>query len=246
MVVRVALLLLVALAAPVHAGSHDATFAKAFGVSLSQIHDVADYQLPPGDMTHVVIGRYDHGDHVRTGALLMSCTATECEWRRIEFGAADSVEIDGVVDLHGAPRALPARPLPRGTRISGRAMKFPAAVFRTRESKRATGETRARRKVEGTETRVKLYLVSLVEADRGSVVLMDTAEQRSPTGRGFARSYRLDRPDGAKGVALDLIATERATLDRDSRCRAPEPAETIHALDERHFRTKKVTPSKGC
>jgi hypothetical protein len=186
---------------------HAATFAKAFGTS----RDVAEYTLPPGnEMTHVVTGRFESGTYTMTGALLMTCTES-CEWRRADFGAADAIEVHGVVDLHGAAGPLPARALPPGPIKGARAMKFPALVIRTREGKR-----------------VKLYLVSLVDADRGAVVLMDTAEE--PGRRGFVRTYRLDKPD-PKAPPLDIVAKERCT-------------EVIYGLEERHYRTKKVTP--GC
>ncbi len=240
-------------ARPVSAGEHDATFAKAYAVTTAQVHDVAGFELPAGnDATHVVIGRYDNGQYVMTGALVMKCNDpnySECTWRRAEFGAADSVEVAGVVDLHGAPAAIPYRGIARSSgryaKIPGaRGMKFPVLVVRTRESKQATGETRARKKIEGTETRSKLYLISLVDSDRAAVVLMDTAEERSPTGRGYTREYRLDTGD-SKGV-LDVIAKEQRSIDNDSRCKRPEPTEAVFALEDHHYRTKKYTPARGC
>lgn len=232
------------------AGEHDATFAKAFSVTPAQVHDVAGFELPAGnDATHVLIGRFDHGKYVMTGALLMRCNQTECTWRRAEFGAADSIEVTGIVDLHGAPTPIAGRALTRTigryAKVPGaRSMKFPVLVVRTRESKKTTGETRSRKQVTGTETRSKLYLISLIDSDRGSVVLMDTAEERSPTGRGFTREYRLDAGD-SKGV-LDVIAKEQRSIDNDSRCRRPEPTEAVYALEDRHYRTKKFALAKGC
>ncbi len=224
---------------------HKATFAKAFSVTPAQVHEVRSFDLPPGnDATHVVIGRFDYGKYVMTGALVMKCSATECTWRRAEFGAADSVEVSGVVDLHGAPAEIPARAIANGKITGARAMKFPVLVVRTRESKKSTAETRSRKQVEGTESRAKLYLISLVDTDRGSVILMDTAEERSPTGRGFTRSYRLDKGD-TKGV-LDVIAKEQRSIDNDSRCLRPAPTEAVYALEDRHYRAKSYTPGKGC
>jgi len=248
--VRLALIFLVVFAAVAHAGEHDATFAKAFSVTVSQVHDVAGFELPAGnDATHVVIGRYDHGKYVMTGALLMKCSDTECTWRRAEFGAADAIEVAGIVDLHGGPTAIPARALTRSSgryaKVPGaRSMKFPAVVIRTRESQQTTNQPRPRKQVTGTETRARLYLISLIDSDRASVVLMDTAEERLPSGRGFTRSYRLDKGD-AKG-ALDVIAKEQRSLDIDSRCLRPEPTEAVFALEERHYRTKKYALGKGC
>lgn len=244
---RLVVLLVVLVSSTAHA-DHQDTFAKAFSVTRAQVHEVRSFELPPGnDATHVVIGRFDHNKYVMTGAVIMRCSATECTWRRSEFGAADTVEVSGVVDLHGAPTAIPDRNIVNSgnTKIPGvRGMKFPVLVVRTRESKQATGETRSRKKVEGTETRAKLYLISLVDSDRGSVILMDTSEERSPTGRGFTRSYRLDNGD-TKG-SLDVIAREQRRIDNDSRCLRPAPTEAVYALEDRHYRTKSYTPGKGC
>lgn len=232
------------------AGEHDATFAKGFGVTADKVHDVVGYELPAGnDATHVVLGRFGDGTHMITGALVMKCSDTECTWRKIDLGTADAIELTGVVDLHGVPTALSTRALPRGsgryTKVPGaRSMKFPVVAITTRESSQTTAESKSRRKVTGTSSRRKLYLISLVEDDRASTVLMDTIEERGPTGRGMVRSYRLDKGD-TKG-ALDVIAKEQRTLDNDSRCLAPEPTEAVYALEERHYRTKKYTPSKGC
>lgn len=244
------LLVLVALTGIARAGEHDATFAKGFGVTPDKVHDVIGYELPAGnDATHVVIGRYDYGTYVMTGALVMKCDASECTWRKIELGAADAIELAGIADLHGAPASISTRGIARGsgryTKVPGaRSMKFPVVIISTKESKAATGTSKSRKQVAGTETRRKIYLISLSESDRGSTVLMDTAEERSPTGRGFVRSYRLDKGD-TKGV-LDVIAKEQRKIDSDSRCLEPEPTEAVFALEERHYRTKKYTPGKGC
>lgn len=205
-----ALLVLLVLAGTAHAGEHDALFAKAFGATL--VRDVERLELPAGnDATHVMIGRFDAGKYAMTGALIMKCEP-DCTWRRIEFGAADAVEVHGIVDLHGPPTALPNRVV-RGPKIPGaRAMKFPALVVRTREGK----------------SRTKVYLVSLVDGDRASVVFMETAEDRN-----VSRSFRLETGD-TKGV-LDVVM-------KDGRC--SEPTEQIYVLEDRHYRTKKYTPGK--
>ena len=123
-------------------------------------------------------------------------------------------------------------------------MKFPAVAILTSESSQTTTENKSRKPVTGTATRKKLYLISLIESDRGSTVLMDTAFERGPTGRGMVRSYRLDKGDSKD--ALDVIAKEQRKLDNDSRCIEPEPTETVYSLEERHYRTKKYTPGRGC
>lgn len=243
-------LLLVLMTGIAHAGEHDATFAKGFGVTVDKVHEVVGYELPAGnDATHVVLGRFDDGRYVMTGALVMKCTDRECTWRKIDLGAADAIEITGVVDLHGAPTAISTRAVQRSsgryTKVPGaRSMKFPVAAITTRESTQVTTENKSRKKVTGASTRRKLYLISLVEDDRASTVLMDTIEERGPTGRGMVRSYRLDKGD-TKG-ALDVIAREQRKLDNDSRCLEPEPTEAVYALEERHYRTKRYTPGRGC
>ncbi len=244
------LLALVATTGIAHAGEHDAIFAKGFSVTVDKVHEVVGYELPTGnDATHVVLGRFDYGTYVMTGALVMKCTATECTWRKLDLGAADAIEIIGVVDLHGAPTSLSTRALSRSsgryTKVPGaRSMKFPVVAILTRESNQATAENKSRKQVTGTATRKKLYLISLSESDRGSMVLMDTVEERGPTGRGMVRSYRLDKGD-TKG-ALDLIAKEQRRLDNDSRCLEPTPTEAVYTLEDRHYRTKKYTPGRGC
>ncbi len=241
-------LLLVLMTGISHAGEHDATFAKGFSVTVDKVHDVVGYELPAGsDSTHVVLGRFDDGNYV--GALVMKCNDTECTWRKIDLGAADGIEISGVVDLHGAPTSISTRGISRSsgryTKLPGsRSMKFPVVAILTRESNQVTTENKSRKKVTGTTTRKKLYLISLIESDRASTVLMDTAEERGPTGRGMVRSYRLDKGE-TKG-SLDVIANEQRKLDNDSRCIAPEPTEVVYALEERHYRTKKYTPGRGC
>lgn len=237
-----------------HAGPHDDTFAKGFGVGVAQVHDVVGYELPPGnDATHLLIGRFDAGPYTMTGALVMTCTDTECALRRAEFGAADRVELLGVYDLQGSPTSLGLRGLPatggRYTKVPGaRAMKFPVVAIATRESKPGTARTRAGKQVDGSEHRSKLYLITLLDSDRGSVVLMDTSESRSPAGRGFRRTYRLDRSDPkATRGPLDLIAKEQRSIDRDSRCLEPEPSDIVFVLEERHYRPKPTPPGKpGC
>lgn len=244
------LLALIAMTGIAHAGEHDATFAKGFGVAVDKVHEVVGYELPAGnDATHVILGRFDYGTYVMTGALVMKCGDTECAYRKIDLGAADAIELAGVVDLHGAPTSISTRGIGRSsgryTKVPGaRSMKFPVVAITTRESTKAVAESKSRKQVTGTSTRRKLYLISLVEDDRASTVLMDTIEERGPTGRGMVRSYRLDKGD-AKG-ALDVIAKEQRTLDNDSRCLAPEPTEAVYALEERHYRTKKYTPGRGC
>lgn len=205
-------LALLAMTGIAHAGD-DEVFAKAFGAT--RAHDVARFELPAGNQaTHVMVGRFDAGKTAMTGALVMTCKDA-CTWQRTEFGIADAVEVAGIVDLQGAPAAIPITGV-RGTKVRGaRSMKFPVIAIVTRE---AGGKRR------------KLYLISLVEADRGSLVLMETIEEAGS----YRRSFRLATGE-TKGV-LDLVALERR--------RGCDDGELVYALEEHHFRTKKVTPGK--
>jgi hypothetical protein len=210
------------------AGEHDATFAKTFGVAESAVRDVVGYELPAGnDTTHVLIGRADQ----MTGAVFRTCDATQCADRRVEFGVADAIELNGIVDLHGAPVPFPNRALPGGKVPGAERMKFPAIVIRARES------------TKDKKRRVKLYVISLVEADRASTVLQDTAEEIGANGRGVVRTYKLealkDLPKDAP-KPLDIVATERR---KPQTC---EPTEQRFTLEEHHYRTKSYTPGKGC
>jgi hypothetical protein len=61
----------------------------------------------------------------------------------------------------------------------------------------------------GTETRTRLYLISLAPDDRASVVLQDTAVEKLPRGTSFQRTYKLAKPE--TGKLLEVIATERSS-----------------------------------
>lgn len=226
--VRLLIAIVLASARLAVAGEHEAVFAKTFGVAESAVHDVAGYELPAGnDTTHVVIGRAER----MTGAVLLTCDATQCAGRRVELGTADAVELNGIVDLHGTPGPLPSRAIAPGKLAGAQRMKFPALVIRVRETTK--------------KRRVKLYVISLVEADRASTVLQDTAEELGPDGRGFVRSYKLEPAKGGKDTAkdgaapLDIVATER----RKPTC---DPTEQRFTLEEHHYRTKSYTPGKNC
>ncbi len=209
------LLALLAMAGSAQAGEHEATFATAFGVGVDKVAGVTRFELPAGNQaTHVMIGRFG----TATGALVMTCADT-CTWQRADFGTAESIALAGIVDLNGVPMAIPTRGL-SGTKVPGRrAMKFPAAVVVTRE---AAGKRR------------KLYLLSLLEADRGSLVLMETIEERASGNRGYRRTFQLDKGE-TKGT-LELIVKEQRT--------GCEDGELIYVLEEHHFRTRKVTLGK--
>jgi hypothetical protein len=88
------------------AGEHDAAFAKTFGIAAAAVREVAGYELPTGnETTHVLIGRYDQTGTAMVGAVLLACDPARCDDRRVDLGAASSIELDGIVDLHGASGA---------------------------------------------------------------------------------------------------------------------------------------------
>ena len=240
--------LLLVVGGTARAGERETAFATHLGLAETVVHDVAGFQLPGGDLTHVLVGRYEYGKSAMTAAVLMKCDDRTCEGRRAEFGTADQIDVLGIVDLQGTPGPLPSRPLRRNPsgyeKIRGDKMKFPVLVLQTTESKDAAGTTRSGRKVSGRETRTRLYVISLVEADRGSVVLMDTSDEHYATGAGTTRTYRLDK--GESKTSLDLIAKEQRHLDRDSKCIEPEPIEAVFSLEEHHYRTKSYAPRSGC
>jgi hypothetical protein len=194
--VRAALALL-AWTAVAHA-EHEGEFAKVFPKG----GDVVEFEIAAGDVTHLLIGRTG----TAVGAVLLHCR-TSCEARHVEFGTADGIEVAGVFDLEGKPTELPTRAVRKAT--GSRAMKFPVVAIVVREPGRK-----------------KLFLISLLEADRGSIVFMD-----SIAGTDFTRSYRLDKGDTKD--RLDLIAKEK---------RKGCEAETSYSLEEHHYRTKKATP----
>jgi len=231
-----------------HAGEHDAAFAQHHGVKPTEVREVAGYELPAGgDFTHVLIGRYDHAPYVMTGAVLLRCDPTECQGRRADFGAADTIDVLGVIDLEGAPRPFPSRALGRGaryTKLPGKAPKWPALVVRTTERKAATSTTRSGKLVTGNEARARLYVISLAAIDRASVILQDTLDERYPSGAGTTTTYRLERGESKTG--LEIIATEQRHLDRDSRCLRPEPIELRFTLDGRHYRAVAPPERTGC
>jgi hypothetical protein len=216
-VVRVGAIVMLLSATAVADPDPAASFATELGVAAT--HEVRSFAVSAGDMTHVAIGRYDSGTYTMAAVVLLRCDASTCDARKIELGAAEAVDVLGVADLQGAPAPLPSRAI-EGARAGGsKAMKFPVVVVRARE----------------TKSRSKLYLISLLEADRGSVVLQDIA-----TEGGTSRTYKLDKGDDKTN--LDVVAAEKR-----AGCTPTEPIEARYALEEHHFRTKSYNlAAAGC
>jgi hypothetical protein len=248
-VMRLAVMLLLATSGVALAGEHDATFAQQQGVAVDRVRGVHGFELPRGlDYTHALTGRFEHGEYTMAGVVLLACDTTQCQARRVGFGATDEIEILGVVDLEGAPGPLPTRrylPAGRYRKLPGRGqMKFPVLAVQTTESRQADGMLKSGKKIAGKETRTRLHLISLVEADRASVVLHDTSDVRYPSGSGSSRTYRLER--GEKAGPLELIATKVRHTAHDDRCRRPPPVEIRFRRDGRHFREIPAGHPPGC
>ncbi|MEO8704261.1 MAG: hypothetical protein ABI867_29680 [Kofleriaceae bacterium] len=226
------------------AGEYDATFAKLHEVEPARVHDVVGYRLPPGgDFTDVAVGRYDYKTWVMAGVALMRCDGSQCRGQHTGFGAADTVEILGVVDLMGQPANVPQHRV-SGDKVPGGRAKWPVLVIRATESKPATGTGKSGREMTGKATVARTYFISLAAEDRGNAIWQETSEDVGPTGRGMRRSYKLVR--GESKTTLDLIAVEQREIDRDSRCMRPDPVEIKLVLDGRHFKQIGFPVKKGC
>ena len=189
-------------------------FAELHEQPVGQVHNIVGYTLPGGgDFTHVAVGTYDVQKWTMTGVVLLVCTASQCSGRRTGLGSADRIEVLGVIDLGGEPAALPASPV-RGERLGGAKAKFPALVVRTTE--------KAAR---------KLFIISLVDADRGSVIWQDTASTA-----GMRRSYRTEKSEEPNATALDIIATEKSL-----RCKTG-PIEQRFKPSGHHYKTIEMPP----
>lgn len=253
---RLVVTLALLLAAPVaHAGPDDAVFARSLDVRADQVSDVRRHVLPSGGhYTHVLVGRYVYREYVMGAVVLQRCVAGDCQGRKVTVGATDQVDVLGLVDLEGKPTPIPASRVLGDVRGTGKE-RFPVLAVRSTESREGTARLKSRREVTGKETRARLYLISLVEADRASVVLQDTSLDRDAAGAGMSRGYRLEPPAAdpakpAKGKPapgpLELVATEQRELPRDSRCLRPKPVELRFALDGRHFRQITTPERTGC
>jgi hypothetical protein len=228
-----ALLALTAFAGVAYAGEPKepaAQFATELGVAPTAVHDVAGFEIAVPDFTHVLLGKFDPAS---SAVAIVTCQ-TECLGRRIDLGTVDALDLLGVYDLQGEPTAIGGRIAPRDGYVKAggsKKMKFPVLAVRARESKTETitknGRTTTRK-----ETRAKLYLISLVEADRGSIVFMDDIATQAGN-KSLSRSFRLDKSEAKGSTNLDLLITE-TTTGKQPTC-TPEIRFT---LEEHHYRPK--------
>jgi hypothetical protein len=238
-----ALLALMVLARTAHAGEPGdpaARFATELGVAPTAVHEVAGFEIGVADFTHVMVGRFDP----TSSAVVMVKCETDCVGRRVDLGTVDGLDLLGVYDLQGEPTQLGGRIAPRdGYAKAGGAkkMKFPVLAVRARESKSET-ITRNGRTTTRKETRAKLYLISLVDADRGSIVFMDDIAQQAGS-RSLSRSFRLERSDAKGSTNLDLLITEKKTPTDNAKCGEPEVRFT---LEDHHYRPKSYEKKPGC
>jgi hypothetical protein len=242
LVIAVCLLLLHASTAG--AGDYKNLFAKFHDVEPTAVHDVVGYTLPGGGgFTDVAVGRYDYKTYTMAGVALMRCDASECRGQHTGFGASDTVEVLGVIDLMGQPASVPSSRV-HGDKLPGGKAKWPVLVVRTTESKEATGKAKSGSVMKGKHRRARTYFISLAAEDRGTTIWQETSEEFGATGSGMKRSYKLVR--GESKTTLELVATEQREIDRDSRCLRPAPVEIKYKLDGRHFKQDGFPDRKGC
>ena len=222
---RIVLAVLLATTAVARA-DHAPAFAAHMGAT--GVKDVVGFETTAGDFPQILIGRFTATTYTMAGLVLVRCTGESCRARRVDFGASDEIAVLGIVDLEGAPTALPAgRRTGKATgfaKLLGGRMRFPALVLQTQERS-------------GKNLRTKVHLVSLLEADRATVVMHDTAFEQWAGRPRVHRSYRLDRL--AEKSALDLIA-------KDHNAGICDPPEWRYKLDGRHYRTADAPKPEGC
>jgi hypothetical protein len=229
-------------------------FAASLDLKADAVRDVAGFVLPAGgDYTHLLIGRFQDGDYLFGAAVILRCDAKQCTGARVQLAATDRVELYGIIDLNGAPAPLPTSPqlvqAGRYRTLDGGTGKprpaWPALVLHTETVKQATGESRFRGTVSGTERRGKITIVSLLRADeRSPTVLTANAVELYPSGAGTTTTFRTARGDTRD--ALDIIGTEQRHLDRSSRCLRPEPVEVRYRPQGRRYERVAAPPPRGC
>lgn len=231
-----------------------AQFAAWFDVKPDAVRDIAGFELPAGgDYTHVLVGRFQRGEHLLGGGLILRCDAKQCQGARIWLQAADRAEVYGLVDLNGAPGPLPARAQYGGTswyrKLDGKGLParpaWPAIVFHTETARQTTGGSRFRGTVTGTERRGRIVVVSLLRADeRSPRVLDEHVIERYPSGAGTTTTFRTER--GSSKDALDLVGREQRHLDSDSRCRRPDPVDVRYVMKGRRYERAALPARAGC
>lgn len=228
--------------------------AAWLNVKADAVRDVAGFELPAGgDYTHVLVGRFRNGDHLFGAAAILRCDAKQCTGARVPLQATDRVELYGLIDLNGAPAPLPTSPqlvqtgryrtLDAGTGKPRPA--WPALVLHTETVKQATGESRFRGTVSGTERRGTITIVSLLRADeRAPTVLTADVVEFYPSGAGTTTTFRTARGDTRD--ALDIIGAEQRHLERTARCLRPAPVEVRYRLQGRRYERVAAPPQRGC
>jgi len=230
------------------AGELTAELATQVGIPASAVHGVSGYLLHTADFTHAVIGRFDvagaTSQPAGSAVAILKCTG-ECVGRRVELGTVDGIAVLGIVDLQGDPKSLGLAIVPVKTgyaKIGGNPrMKFPVLAVQTTELITETTTRGARPTTPWTRrwTRTNLYLISLVGADRGSIVYQDTDGVRSPRRLRMTRSFRFERGEPKGSTNLDLVITETAY----NGCPGPEARYT---LENHRYRLTDYRPATGC
>ena len=188
------------------------------------VHDVVGYALPSGDYTRALAGRYDADKSVIAGVVL--CSSTACI--RIGFAAADAIVVLGVVDLKGAPVALPEGQMSRYL-TDHQPMGIPALVVKTTVAK--AGERHA----------------TVLALHGGARMFPGSFEDGHAEGGGSSTTYRLER--GKSKATLARVAAEQRRLSkRHSHGLQPKPTEARYELVDGHFQRSGEPPVSpgGC
>ncbi|MBZ0237935.1 MAG: hypothetical protein K8M05_36820 [Deltaproteobacteria bacterium] len=226
------------------------TLAQFFAIEEANVTKATGYRLAGvRDYTEVIVGAYTQNGHEQRVVALLRCGPRVCKGARVWLGPHET-DLLGLVDLAGAPGPL------GGGRIDARSswttlgggrkkLRFPVLVFETRDRKVATGRSRFREAVTGTEAHHDLVLVSLRRSDERSpkIATLPTVDLY-PSGAGTTATYTLAK--GSQRAALDIVATEQRYLDRDLACIKPEPVEARYVLVKGRYARVDPLLRKGC
>ncbi len=248
-----AVALAVASPRPAAAGGAKTLLASFFNVDETKIKSASGYRVTGvAAYTHIAIGSYqDTGGREQRIVALAKCDDHRCTGQRVWLGAFES-HLHGIVDLAGKPGPL------RGTEVRAsrddwttslplpaKRTKFPALVIEIRDEEPGEGTTRFGGTYSGTERHHHLLVVSLRKADeKVPTVARLSTEDTYPAGGGTSTSYRLEK---GKQRALDIVGSEQRHLQKDSRCRRPEPVEVRYVLkDGRYEHFDAMLGRSGC
>ncbi len=226
-----------------HAGWAESTFATMTSVAETEVREVADWELPAGSYyQHALVGRYQRGELVHGAVVLLHCDTKQCTGPRAWLQG--DIEVLGTIDLAGAPAAFPTSPLhPRYAKLAR--AKWPALLVRATTAQTMTTKSYTMKDVTGTERRSELHVLSLAKSDTPQL-LNEVVDHHYPTGAGVSVTFALAK--GTSKRALDIVATEQRSIDRELACIPPDPTTTRYTLvDGRYQRADLTSLGKaGC